>query len=81
MPGYNTGTPHEIFFHRLHRIREKIINELENSEIKLDDMLDLYEEGSELIKLCLSKLDDVEKKISVLSVGKDNGIEETTVGK
>ena len=59
---------------------EEIVNELEHSEIKLDDMLDLYEEGSELIKLCLSKLDDVEKKISVLSVGKDDEIEENTVG-
>jgi len=50
---------------------DEIVNDLENSEIKLDDMLMLYEEGSELIKLCLSKLDDVEKKISVLSPDDD----------
>lgn len=47
---------------------EEIVSDLENSEIKLDDMIQLYEEGSELVKLCLSKLDDVEKKISTLSM-------------
>jgi len=55
---------------------DEIVTELENNEIKLDDMLQLYQEGSELIKVCLSKLDDVEKKISVLSVGSDDRIEE-----
>jgi exodeoxyribonuclease VII small subunit len=55
---------------------EEIVSELETSEIKLDDMLQLYQEGSELIKQCLSKLDDVEKKISVLSVGNNDTITE-----
>ena len=55
---------------------DEIVSELESSEIKLDDMLQLYEEGSELIKICLSKLDDVEKKISVLSGGNEDPIEE-----
>ena len=45
----------------------EIVTELENSDITLDDMVRLYEEGSELIKYCLSKLDHVEKKISLLS--------------
>jgi exodeoxyribonuclease VII small subunit len=55
---------------------EEIVTELENSEIKLDDMLRLYEEGSELIKLCFLKLDDVEKKISVLSADDENSVKE-----
>jgi exodeoxyribonuclease VII small subunit len=55
---------------------EEIVADLENSEIKLDDMLRLYEEGSDLVKLCLSKLDDVEKKISVLSVDNENTVRE-----
>ena len=55
---------------------EEIVADLENSEIKLDDMLRLYEEGSELVKLCLSKLDDVEKKISVLSTDDGKTIRE-----
>ena len=55
---------------------EEIVTDLENSEIKLDDMLQLYEEGSELVKLCLSKLDDVEKKITVLSTDEKGLIQE-----
>ena len=56
---------------------ELIVSDLEKSDIKLDDMLKLYEEGSELIKLCLSKLDDVEKKIRILSADADNTINES----
>ena len=58
---------------------EEIVTDLENSEIKLDDMLQLYEEGSELVKLCLSKLDDVEKKISILSTDAEGGVREEPV--
>jgi exodeoxyribonuclease VII small subunit len=45
----------------------QIVSELEQGEIKLDDMIKLYEEGSKLIDDSLAKLDDVEKKISLLS--------------
>jgi exodeoxyribonuclease VII small subunit len=58
---------------------EQIVSELEHGEIKLDDMLKLYEEGSGLIKECLEKLDDVEKKISVLSTGDGSEIEENPI--
>jgi exonuclease VII small subunit len=44
-------------------------------------MLELYQEGSELIKVCLTKLDDVEKKISVLSTGSSGEIEEQPLEK
>ena len=56
---------------------EEIVTDLENSEIKLDEMLQLYEEGSELVRLCLSKLDDVEKKITVLSTDEKGLIQES----
>jgi exodeoxyribonuclease VII small subunit len=55
---------------------ENIVSELENGEIKLDDMLQLYEEGSELIKYCLTKLDDVEKKINILSADGEGRLKE-----
>ena len=45
----------------------QIVSELEQGDIKLDDMIKLYEEGSKLIEDSLAKLDDVEKKISLLS--------------
>ena len=46
--------------------------------ILLDEKLDNVR-GSELIKECLNKLDDVEKKISVLSAGNGTEIEEKPV--
>jgi exodeoxyribonuclease VII small subunit len=56
----------KTFEDALKRLNE-IVTELENGDIVLDDMVRLYEEGSDLIKYCLGKLDDVEKKISFLS--------------
>ena len=63
------------FEEALHRLNT-IVTELENGEIKLDEMLKLYEEGAELIKYCLSKLDDVEKKISMLNGEDDSDLKE-----
>jgi exodeoxyribonuclease VII small subunit len=45
----------------------EIVSELEKGDILLDDMVNLYEEGSKLIEESLAKLDDVEKKINKLS--------------
>ncbi len=59
-------TNKKTFENAIIRLNE-IVAELENGDIILEDMTKLYEEGSDLIKYCLSKLDDVEKKISVLS--------------
>jgi exodeoxyribonuclease VII small subunit len=58
---------------------DAIVLELENSELKLDHMLQLYEEGSDLIKYCLAKLDDVENKISVLSGDSDSTFKEQPI--
>jgi len=55
-----------FFEDALNRLNE-IVTELENGDIILEDMTKLYEEGTELIKHCLGQLDDVEKKIHVLS--------------
>jgi len=49
---------------------EEIVEELEQGDIKLDDMLKSYEEGAQLIRFCMAKLKDVEGKIKKLS-GKD----------
>ena len=58
---------------------DAIVLELENSELKLDHMLQLYEEGSDLIKYCLAKLDDVENKISVLSADSNSTFKEQPI--
>lgn len=49
---------------------EEIIDQLEHGDIKLDEMLKCYEEGSQIMNFCLSRLKEVEGKVKKLS-GKD----------
>ncbi len=52
---------------------ETIVDRLESGEGDLDEILKLYEEGTELVKLCNKKLKEVEVKIeTVTSRIKDN---------
>ena len=46
---------------------EEIISKLESGETSLDDSIALYSRGMELSKFCKDKLDDIEKKISILT--------------
>ena len=47
---------------------EHLVSKLESGEVQLDEMLQLYEEGTGLIKYCLDKLDHAEKQIKQLRV-------------
>lgn len=49
---------------------EELVLQLESSEIGLDDSLKKFEEGQELIKFCLEKLNKAENRIKKLQ--KDN---------
>ncbi len=51
---------------------EEIVNNMESGDISLDDSIKALEEGNELIKYCLNKLDDTEKKIKKLDHRTDN---------
>ena len=46
---------------------EEIISKLESGEASLDDSIALYSRGMELSKFRKDKLDDIEKKISILT--------------
>ena len=45
---------------------EEIIDRLESDETSLDESFEIYEKGMELIKVCNSELDRLEKKLIVL---------------
>jgi exodeoxyribonuclease VII small subunit len=47
---------------------EQLVSKLESGEAQLDEMLQLYEEGAQLIKYCMDKLDHAEKQIKQLRV-------------
>lgn len=50
---------------------EKILQELDKSDISLEESFDLYTKGMELIKVCNSKIDTVEKKLRIIGEEKD----------
>jgi len=45
---------------------ERIVQELEDGDLPLEKALKKFEEGIKLTKFCSQKLDETEKKISIL---------------
>jgi exodeoxyribonuclease VII small subunit len=45
---------------------ERIVQELEEGDLPLEKAIKKFEEGIKLSKLCSEKLDETEKKISIL---------------
>jgi exodeoxyribonuclease VII small subunit len=58
----NANTSFEDALGRL----EKIVDQMESGDLKLDDSMKLFEEGIGLTKVCHQRLDDVEKKVKQL---------------
>ena len=52
---------------------ENLVREMENGKLPLDRMISSYEEGGKLAKFCRSRLDDLERKIQILSGGDPDG--------
>ena len=48
---------------------ERIVRDLEEGDLPLDDALKLFEEGVRLSRFCGAKLDEAEKKIEILMKG------------
>jgi exodeoxyribonuclease VII small subunit len=56
---------------------EKLVAEMESSELSLEDVLKRYEEGSRLVRFCGRKLEEAERKIELLSRKNDGSTEVT----
>ena len=59
---------------------EEIVKELENGSAELDKSLDMFEEGIKLVKLCTYKLDDAERRISILTKNSEGSYDEKPFG-
>jgi len=46
---------------------ETLVGEMESGALNLEKMMACFEEGTELIKFCTQKLNEVEKKIEILT--------------
>ncbi|MEA3454835.1 MAG: exodeoxyribonuclease VII small subunit [Candidatus Caldatribacteriota bacterium] len=56
--------PFEEYLRKL----EKIVNQLEEGELTLDESVRIYEEGMNISKICLEKLNKTKKKIEQLVI-------------
>ena len=62
--------PREKFEDALNKL-EKIVSKLEEGDLPLEESLRLFEEGIRLSRFCNQKLDEAEKRVEILSKGKD----------
>ena len=51
---------------------EEISNIMEEDDLSLEESLNLFEEGMKLADFCNKKLDEAERKISIIVKGKDD---------
>ncbi|QTA80426.1 Exodeoxyribonuclease VII, small subunit [Desulfonema limicola] len=55
---------------------EDIVHELESGDLSLENAMKKFEEGIQLSKFCSKKLDETEKKITMLTCDQDGNISE-----
>ena len=53
---------------------DQIVRRLEQGDVPLDEALDLFEEGSRLVKKCSAQLEKAEQKVSRLLAGPDGEV-------
>ena len=62
----------EMQFEKALERLEKIVSELENGRVSLDDSLKKYEEGVKLSRICNKKLEEAQTKVEILMKKADN---------
>ena len=65
----------EIKFEDALKKLEKIVDDLEDGNLSLDDALDKYEEGIKLSKLCAKRLELAKKKVEILMKSEDGSLD------
>ena len=58
---------------------EDITNKLESDKLSLDESVELFEEGMKISKKCNEKLEDAEKRITILLKSDDDIKEENFI--
>ena len=66
----------KITFEEAEKELQAIIEKLENENVSFSESQNLYERGSFLVKNCLTELEDVKGKISIIKKELDEFIEE-----
>ena len=66
----------KITFEEAEKELQAIIEKLENENVSFSESQNLYERGSFLVKNCLTELEDIKGKISIIKKELDQFIEE-----
>ncbi len=69
----------DVNFEELIEKLEEITNKLEKEQLSLDESVKLFEEGMQISKECNSKLEDAEKRITILINQNDEVKEENFI--
>lgn len=56
---------------------EKIVTEIEEGKVSLEESIDKYAQGIQLVKQCRAILDTAEKKIQLLAQGEGETLQES----
>ncbi len=70
----------ELSFEQALERLETVVRELEDGTVPLDRSLSLYEEGVGLVRLCNTRLDEAERRITVLTKREDGSYDEKSFG-
>jgi len=65
----------EMKFEEALKRLEKIVTDLEDGDLPLDEALEKYEEGIRLSKTCARKLETAKKKVEILLKNEDGSVE------
>ncbi len=65
----------EMKFEEALKKLEKIVQDLEDGELPLEEALEKYEEGIRLSKACAKKLEIAKKKVEILLKNEDGSVE------
>ena len=58
----------EITFEQALARLEQIVRSLEGGNVPLEDLINLFDEGTSLVKLCTERLDKAEEKVKLLQM-------------
>jgi len=65
----------EMKFEEALKKLEKIVGDLEDGNLSLDEALEKYEEGIRLSKMCQKKLEVAKKKVEILLKSEDGSVD------
>lgn len=65
-----------LTFEQAEKELQEIVSKLEDENVSFSKSQQLYEKGSELVKFCLSQLDQAKGKITIIKKDLDQYIEE-----